>query len=97
MRMSGELQVDGIVHGNVGVVRLMGEQDRAALGRDAAQRLVEMSAAFEHIINSSYPDACSGTLNVKIVVSKYGDPMQLEDTSDEPGIVIMISEHTENA
>ncbi len=97
MRMAGELQVDGMMHGNVGVVGLMREQDRAALGRYSAQRLIHMRTASKNIINPGYPDTCSGTLNVKIVVSKDGDPVQYEDAGDEPGIVIVIPEHPENA
>jgi hypothetical protein len=67
--MARELQVDSVAGYNVCVVGLMGQQDCAALGRNSSQRLLDVRATPEDIINSRDPEACSGALDRKMIIA----------------------------
>jgi hypothetical protein len=97
MRVTGELEIDTIMCRDIGEVRLMGQQDGAVLRGNSSQCLIEIRTAFEHIINSSYPDACSCTLNVEVVITQDGDPVHFQRSRDCPSIVIVISEDAKDA
>ena len=97
MRVTGELQIDTIMCRNIGVVGLMGQQDRAVLRGNSSQCLVEICTTFEHIINSGYPKARSGTFNVKMEITQHGDPIHFQRSRDGSSFLIVISEHPKDA